>query len=284
MTAGWVLAAALAVVAVGSPPGKAAEGPWAGTTLEIFAGSASKPATAEVARRFEERTGARVWTHFGGSGAVLAQLALGGRGDVYFPGSSDFMERAKRRGLVDPRTEVRVAYLVPVIGVPRGNPKGIRGLADLARPGLRVGIARPDGVCVGLYGVEILEAAGLGEAVRRNVVNQAESCGKTAQMLALGLVDAVLGWDVFAQWDPQRVESVYLPPEQVRRIGYLPAAVATASRHPEAAEAFLAFLAGPEGREVFRSMGYLTDLDEARRLAGRDTPVGGEYRLPPAWR
>ncbi|MEW6489902.1 MAG: molybdate ABC transporter substrate-binding protein [Thermodesulfobacteriota bacterium] len=259
-------------------------GAWKGRALEVFAGSASKPALEEAARRFQEATGARILLHLGGSGTMLSQMELLRRGDIYFPGSSDYGELAKRKGLVDPSTEVRVVYLIPAINVPRGNPKNIRGLADLARPGMRVGIARPETVCVGLYAVEALEARGLSESVRRNIVNQAESCEKTAQMLSLGLVDAVIGWDVFEEWDPQRVETVYYPPEEVTRIGYLPAAVSAFPREPELARAFLAYLVSPEGQAVFRAHGYLADLAEARRRARPDTPVGGEWPLPASWR
>jgi molybdate transport system substrate-binding protein len=261
-----------------------AGGPWAGRSIEVFAGSASKPAVEEAARRFEAETGARVLLHLGGSGSMLSQMVLLRRGDVYFPGSSDFMELAKRKGVVDATTERRVVYLLPTITVQRGNPKKIRNLEDLARPGLRVGIARPDTVCVGLYGVEALEARGLSAAVRRNIVNQAESCEKTAQMISLGLVDAVLGWEVFEKWDPQRVETVHYAPEQVPRIGYIPAAVSAFPREPQIAKAFVSFLAGAEGQAIFRAKGYLTSVDEARTRTLPDTPVGGEWQLPESWK
>ena len=280
--------ALLAVLAVlwgmPCPAGAVSAGKWQGREIEVFAGSASKPALERAARRFQEATGARVLLHLGGSGAVLAQMELARRGDVYFPGSSDFMEAAKARKLVDPASEVRLAYLLPVINVPKGNPKKILGLKDLTRPGLRVGIARPESVCVGLYGVEALEGQGLSEAVRPNVTGYAESCEKTAQMLSLGLVDAVLGWDVFSRWDPVRIETVYLPPTDVPRIGYLPAAVSIYSRDRTVARAFLEFLGGQEGQAIFRDEGYLTDLEEARRHARPDTPVGGEWPLPLSWK
>ncbi len=250
----------------------------------VFAGSAAKPALEEAARAFEARTGTAVRFVFGGSGTVLAQMELARRGDLYVPGSPDFMEKAKRRGLVDPATEARLAYLVPAIAVPRGNPAGVRSLADLARPGVRVGIARPDTVCVGLYAVEVLERAGLAGRVRPNIVNYAESCAKTAQMAALGLVDAVMGWDVFDDWNPGRIETVPLPPDAVVRIAYIPAAVSAFCRTRPPAVAFLRFLTGPEGRAVFGRHGYLTSLEAARRLARPDTPAGGEFRLPPGWR
>ena len=97
-----------------------------------------------------------------------------------------------------PETEARLIYLLPAINVPRGNPAGVRSLKDLARPGLRVGIARPDMVCVGVYAVEVLEKNGLAAAARPDIKIHVESCEKVAQLAALGMVDAVIGWSVFS--------------------------------------------------------------------------------------
>jgi len=257
---------------------------FTGRRLELFVGSASQPPTEDAARLFEERTGADIEVHFGGSGAMLSQMKLAGRGDIYFPGSSDYMELAKREGDVDPETEIRVAHLIPAINVPAGNPGGIRSLADLAGSSVRVGIARPDSVCVGLYAAEVLERTGLGERVRTNVVTHAESCAKTAQLVATGQVDAVLGWRVFHYWNPERIETVLLSPDQVPRIGYLPAAVSRYARDRELALAFLEFLTSPDGQAIYRRWHYLTTVEEARAFARPDTPVGGEWTLPESWR
>lgn len=252
-------------------------------SLEIFVGSATKPAIEEAASVFETQSGSKVLMHFGGSGKMLSEMKLGRRGDLYLPGSSDFMELAKREKLVMPDTEKRVAYLIPAINVPAGNPKGIRTLADLARPGLRVGIARPDSVCVGLYAAEVLERAGLADKVRPNIVTHAESCEKTAQLVVLGTVDAILGWEVFHFWQPDKIDTVMLQPDQVARIGYIPIAVATFSTQRALAEKFIDFLTSGQGQNVFRKWHYLTSVEEARKLVQADTPVGGEWKLPAGW-
>jgi molybdate transport system substrate-binding protein len=252
-------------------------------SIEVFVGSATKPAVEEAAQVFEKRTGMKVLLHFGGSGKMLSEMKLARRGDLYFPGSSDFMEIAKREKLVVSESEKIVAYLVPAINVPAGNPKNIRSLEDLARPGLRVGIARPDSVCVGLYGVEILERAGLSDRVRPNVVTHAESCEKTAQLVALGTVDAVLGWEVFHFWQPEKIETILLKPEQIARIGYLPIAVSSFSQQRPLAQQFIDFLVGAEGQAVFKKWHYQTSVEEARKLTNADTPVGGEWKLPAGW-
>jgi molybdate transport system substrate-binding protein len=252
--------------------------------IEVFVGAASKPATEDAVARFEKKTGAKLEVHFGGSGMMLSQMKLSGRGDIYFPGSSDYMELAKKEGVVDASSEQRVVYLVPAINVQRGNPRGIKGLDDLGKPGIRVGIARPDTVCVGLYAVELLETTKMTERVKPNIVTHAESCEKAAQLVSLQSVDAVLGWRVFEHWDEEKIETVSLPREQVTRIGYIPIAIGRSARDPELAGAFILFLMSPEGQAIFEKWGYLASAEEAReKYALPTTPVGGEWTLPDVW-
>ncbi|HPH65373.1 MAG TPA: molybdate ABC transporter substrate-binding protein [Kofleriaceae bacterium] len=273
------LAAALAGCSKPAP----AKGKFAGKKLEIFVGTASKPPTELAAQTFEQQTGATIELHFGGSGKMLADMKLAGRGDLYFPGSSDYMAKARDAGLVDPATEKRVVYLIPAINVPVNSSKKITGLADLAQPGLRVGIARPDTVCVGLYGAEVLELAGLSAQVKPNIVTYAESCEKTATLIALDAVDAVLGWEVFEHWDPEHIRTIYLPKEQVPRIGYIPIAIAKSVREPVVAQAFIDFLISDEGKAIYKKWHYLTTEAEARAYTLPTTPVGGEWTLPAVW-
>ncbi len=285
----WVVALGCVLVAVGcrNAGGRRSGGqgrPFEGRSIEIFVGSASKPALEELKKDFEAATGARVVAHYGGSGRMLSQLQLSGHGDVYFPGSSDYMDLAIERGVVDASSVRVVAYLVPALIVPKGNPKGIAGLEDLARPDVRVGLARPDAVCVGLYAVELLERAGLSERVRPRVTTYADSCVRTAQLVALGSVDAAIGWRVFAAWNPDMLEAVPLAPEQIARIGTLPVALTRTARDAELARAFIEWLAGPRGRAVFERHGYLVTLSQARAHAGASTPVGGRWNLPAKWK
>jgi len=255
-------------------------------SLLLFVGAASKPPTEEAIGAFEKQAGTGVDAIYGGSGYVLSQMVLAGRGDVYFPGSSDYMAKAKRENRVDPTTERTVVYLVPAINVRRGNPKGIRSLKDLTRPGLRVAMANPASVCVGVYAVETVERnldRKEKALLRRNIVNFTESCEKTATAVSLGAVDAVLGWSVFEHWDPKRIETVKLKPAEITRVGYIPVAVARCSNSPERAKAFISFLTSAEGRRIFASHHYFLTPEEAFAYIGEKKPVGGEYTVPSEW-
>lgn len=258
----------------------------ADNSLLLFAGAASKPATEDAMKAFQQKTQVKVYSTFGGSGFVLSQMKLAKKGDIYFPGSSDFMELAKRDNLVLPDTERIIVYLIPSINVQKGNPRKILSLKDLTREKLKIAIAYPDKVCVGTYAVEIIEKNLLEEdklKLKNNIVNYTESCEKTANVVSLKVVDAVLGWRVFQFWDPSRIETVYLKPQEIIRIGYIPVAVSRFSKNPELARKFIEFLSSDEGKNIFKKYNYLMTLEDARKYAKPDTSVGGEYTVPKEW-
>ncbi len=254
----------------------------AARTLIAFVGSASMPATKEAAAAFEKETGIHVELHFGGSGSMLSQMTLSRRGDLYFPGSPDYMAKAIQMKAVDPKSVRKIAYLIPSINVPRSNPKSIQGLNDMGKKGVRVAIANPYSVCVGLYAVEILEKNGLKKTVKPNIRTYVESCSRTASLVALNNVDAVIGWRVFEQWNPKRILTAPLKPQEIPRIASIPIAISTSSHKREDSRRFIDFLESDEGRSIFRRWGYIVTEAEARRFAPK-ARIGGRYVVPPDW-
>ena len=244
--------------------------------INVFAGSASKPPLDEAAQAFERQTGNKVYLTYGGSGSVLSQMMLARTGDVYIPGSPDYLIKAEKNSVIKPDSTGIIAYLIPVIAVQKGNPKNIRSLSDLARPGITVGIGNPEAVCLGLYSMEIFNFNNLLAEISPNIVTQADSCEKTASLLSLKSVDAIIGWDVFQHWAPEDIDIIYLAPEQTPRLAYIPAAVSSYADNPAEAAAFIDFLKSPAGRDIFRKWGYRVTEEEARQYAP-DAQIGGEY-------
>ncbi len=244
------------------------------------------PATEEAAIRFEEKTGIKVNLIFGGSGTLLNQMILSKQGDVYFPGSSDFMQLAIEKGVIDTHQLIIIAYLIPAINVAVDNPENIHGLKDLTRPGLKIILANPESVCLGLYSVELLEKnlnpASL-DSVKKNIIAYTESCSRTASALALGSADVILGWRIFEYWNPDKIKNIYLKKNQIPRIGYLPAALSKFCQNKKASIQFLEFLSSEEGKAIFRKHHYLTTLEDARHYTDTCAKVGGFYPLSPSW-
>ncbi len=254
--------------------------------LLIFAGSVSKPATEEMVAVFEKETGIKAEIIFGGSGYVLSQMIVSKKGDIYFPGSSDYMETAKAKGIVYPETEKIICYLIPAINVKKGNPENILCLQDLLRNDIKVAIANPEGVCSGIYAVEIVENSfdiNQKNKFKNNLLNYTGSCSKTATSISLGIVDAVIGWRIFQYWDTKNIETVKLKKDEIIRIGYIPVAVSKFTDKKENAKKFIKFMASKKGRNIFEKYGYFTSKQDAFDFIGEEKPVGGYYKVPKNW-
>lgn len=252
-------------------------------TITAFCGSASKPAIKEAAKVFEQKTGIKVYLNFSGSGTMLSQMKLSRSGDLYIPGSPDYMAKAERDGIVEPETVKVISYLVPAILVRHGNPKNIQSLSDLTKPGVKVGIADPKSVSIGLYTYEILEYNNLLPEVEGNIVTYGESYSKIVSLVALNKVDAVIGWCVFSKWNPDTIDVVYLKPEQIPRLAYISGAISTFTKYRDNAQKFLDFLVSPLGQDIFSKWGYITTESEARKFAP-NAEIGGEYKLPECYK
>lgn len=267
----------LFLLLINSPPVMAEEN----KPVVVFAGSASQPPLEEAARTFQMKTGIPIILHMGGSGSMLNQIRLTGQGDAYIPGSPDYMQKAIELGVVVGEPAA-IAYLVPALVVAKGNPLRIKSLNDLTRENLRIGLADPDGVCVGLYAIELLHTNHLLERVRPNLKGMVESCAKTAAMIPLNMVDVVIGWREFAKWQSDSMEAILPEPGEIPRLAYVPGARTRMAENPEGAEAFLAFLTSQEGKEIFQKWGYLTTETEARQFASQAV-IGGTFPLSEVW-
>ncbi|HHN74435.1 MAG TPA: molybdate ABC transporter substrate-binding protein [Acidobacteria bacterium] len=235
--------------------------------LLMLAGSASRPVLEEALPALRTALGVEIDLDMGGSGSLLSRLELTHRGDIYLPGSHDFLERAIERKLVDGSTRTDLAWLAPALLVRRGNPRGITSLEDLTRSGIRVAIGEPRTVCVGLYAREVVERAGLADRLLPRL-GRARSCAALANLLAMGSVDAIIGWRVFEAWFPSRVEALPLPARLAPRLATVPGAVTRFSTHPLLARRVLDYLAGDAGRRIWRRHGYLTSRREALAWLG----------------
>jgi len=122
----------------------------------------------ELGPLFEQKYGVKVTYNYAGSGHLLNQLELAQQGDVYQPGSTYYFDIAREKSLID--YEKRVAYHVPVIAIPKGNPANITYLNDLTKPGVKVALGDPKACAIGKLGDKILEKNGIKDAVGDNVI------------------------------------------------------------------------------------------------------------------
>jgi molybdate transport system substrate-binding protein len=233
--------------------------------LSIFAAAGAKPPLDEICQKFGEQCRTKVEICYGGGGEVLSQMILSRSGDVYVAPEQRFMETAREKQAINPETIKSVAYMIPVIAVPKGNPKNILTLADLARPGIRVSVTRPETTLLGKYAPEIFSKAGLAEAIEKNVVTQAARPDSMLTMLVMGQIDAGIIWHFYQVQAPEQIEVIFLSPEQLTGIGEIQVAVSVYSHHKRMAQQFIDFITSENGKTVFKKLGYIVDDEEVKK-------------------
>ncbi|GGK01627.1 molybdate-binding protein [Pilimelia anulata] len=217
----------------------------------VFAAASLTNTFQNLAGTFErENSGARVAFNFGASSTLAQQLVGGAGADVFAAASPDTMATVVRGGLAEgPRTFVRNRL---VIGVPDGNPRNIRTLADLGRAGLRVARCAPAVPC-GTAADRALRAARVvlrGPSLEQNA-------NATLTKLTLGEVDAALIYRTDAIAAAATVDAVDFAQSPVSATDY-PVAALKGSPRPELAAAFVSLVTSERARAVFRRAGFDT--------------------------
>ncbi len=235
------------------------------SVLRVFAAAGSKPALDEIGQKFEEMHGVAVEITYGGGGEVLNQMVVSGSGDVYVAPEQSFMETATTKNTVDTASIKSIAYMIPVIAVQKGNPKEIMSLADLASPGIRVGVTRGEMTLLGKYAPQIFSKAGLAEEIGNNIVTEAIRPDSLLTALVMGQVDAGIIWNFYQIQTPDDIEVIFLQPEQLTGIGEMQIAVTTYCQNGGLAREFINFASSAEGKEIFKKYGYITDAEEASK-------------------
>jgi len=173
------------------------------------AGSMAAP-IRELARMFEKETGRKVRITLGDSGTLLLETSEAREGDIYVC-HDPYAIRAKEHGMAE--RWYAVASLTPVIGVAKGNPKGIKGLKDLLRSDVRTGLPHRQFSTAGQIVWASLKKSGLYESMNRRKPFESRSSGDLGNQLKLGSLDAVVMWDAIARSLPDAITIVPIEPE-----------------------------------------------------------------------
>lgn len=248
--------AAVLVLAVGGTAliaGCAGGAPSSGMSgnLTVFAAASLTDAFSALGNTFHAaHPDVTVTFDFAGSQTLASQIVDGGApADVFASANETQMQTVVDAGRARGNPRVFAGNRL-AIAVEKGNPKGIEGLADLARPGLVLVLAAPE-VPAGAYARQVLDRAGI-------VVHPASlerDVRAVLSKVALGEADAgiVYTTDVVALGGA--VEAVAIPTEQNVVAAYPIVAIA-GTRHPAAADAFVRFVTSAQGTETLDRFGF----------------------------
>lgn len=220
----------------------------------VLAAASLTDAFSEIAEAYEQgHPGAEVVLELAASSTLAAQVRAGAPFDVLATADERTMAEAWRMGHVEDPTALATNTLVVI--VPSEDPAGVRGVEDLARPGVDVVLAQRD-VPAGAYARRALEALGIAEAVEANVVSNALDVKAVVAAVALGEADAGIVYASDVTPALRAGVRVFPLPERASVRAVYGIAIAAEPEHPGGARAFLALVESETGRGILAAHGF----------------------------
>lgn len=176
----------------------------------LYAGSMFHAALEETLNTWARREGVDLTRVYNGCGILVAQMRSGGQPDAFFACDTSFLDEVQQR--FDSRVVLSNNPLV-LICAP-GNPFELKSLADLAQPGLRVGLAHPQQSALGRLTLKQMERHGLADtfAASGNLKQDAPQGDFLVNALLTGALDAAVVYASNAALARDKVAVVPLDP------------------------------------------------------------------------
>ncbi len=219
--------------------------------LVLYSGAMNRVAIEETIQRFEQREGARVTRTYNGCGILVAQMKAGGRPDAYLTCDQSFVPPVADLFAGAP---VQMSDSAIVILVPKGNPRQIRSLADLAGRGLRVGLANPEQSTLGALTRRLLDQDHLLAAVMTNVVTQTPTADLLVNQMRTGALDATVVY--VSNTMKVRDQLAVVPLQGSGTVAVQTFSVARDSKHKYLAARLLQALQSEESHARYESAGF----------------------------
>jgi molybdate transport system substrate-binding protein len=203
---------------------------------------------AELAIEFEaSHPGVDVVLNTGGSSRLREQILAGAPVDVFASASVAVMEAVVAADLVDGEPVVFAENRL-VLAVPVGNPAAVTGLADLADPGLLVGVCAAEVPC-GALAAAVLAAAGIEAAAD----TEEPDVRALSTKLELSELDVGLVYATDLVGNPLLVS---IPIDSADLVTQYSIAVIEGSATDEDARAFIDFILSDRGSTALSSAGF----------------------------
>jgi molybdate transport system substrate-binding protein len=239
-TAIWVLAAGAALAGCGGASSK--------RPLVVFAAASLSEPFARLEQDFEAaHPEIDVQCNFAGTPQLVVQLREGAVADLFASADEPNMAKVVADGKAA-GTPHRFARNRLTIVVQQGNPLGIQGLADLARPGRKVALCGPE-VPAGRYSREALAKA----KVAVESVSDEPNVKALVAKVMLGELDAGIVYATDCRVGG--VADVAIPDAHQVFVDY-PIVACRAGANPTGAQAFVEHLLAPAGQATLRGFGF----------------------------
>ncbi len=229
--------------------------------LVFFSGGVNRLAVEDTIRQFEQREGVTITSVYDGCGILCANMkALEGSEkfpDAYFSCDVSFMTQVGN--LFQPPTDISETDMVIITA--KDNPRGIKRLADLAAPGLKIGVANPKQSALGALTEALLREMGLFESVNRNVRVHTPKADFLVNQMQVGALDAAIVYEANTPNVRDELEVIRVDHPAAKAIQ--PFAVSRSSKHKYLTQRLMDAMKSAQSRTRFTETGFrwLVPLD-----------------------
>ncbi len=235
--------------------------------LIVYCAASNKSVMEAIRQDYEQEFHTPVQVQYGGSQSLLASLQVTKTGDLFLPADDSFLKLARERQLI--ADEFPLAEMQAVVAVAKGNPKGIKTLADLLREDVRVAQGNTEATAIGQLTKAALMASNQWDSLKAHTIVFKTTVNEVANDLKIGAVDAGIVYDAVLH-DYETLEAVAIPELSAVR-AHIAVGVLKSSSQPSAALHLARYLsAADQGQVRYREFGFRvtpgSDFNEPREL------------------
>jgi len=230
-----------------------------GEEITVDAAASLREVFDDLGKQLQAKAaGTQVHMNFAGSQELRTQIEQGANVDVFASADTKHMAALEKAGLLAGPAKI-FARNEPVIVVAKGNPAGVKGIADLPKA-KRLVIGVPE-VPIGNYTLQILDKASakLGKDFKGKVLAQVVSKElNVRQILAkvtLGEADVAVVYRTDANTAKEKLEVIEIPAD-VNVVAEYPIAVLKSAPQPKLAGAFVDLVLSGDGQKRLAAAGF----------------------------
>jgi molybdate transport system substrate-binding protein len=221
--------------------------------LTLFAGSMLNRAVDQAIHEFSAREGVQITRVYNGCGILVGQMRAGAQPDAYFSCDQSFLDQVADRF----QTGVTVSQNPIMLITAKDNPHQIDSLADLLKPGLRVGLAHPEKSALGFLTRRLLQQVNLEQPLidSGNIKQETPQGDLLVSAMATGSLDAIVVYKSNAMGQSERFQMHTIDSELA--LASQPYAVALDSKYPHTMQRLFDALTSAATQQRFEDLGFV---------------------------
>ncbi len=218
-----------------------------GQNLMIYCGAGMQQPFEEIAAAFSEETGCEMNVTYANAAQLQTQITQSQEGAFFIAGSADEVKPVEEYVV----SSTDLVKHIPVLAVAEGNPKGITGIADLAREDVTTVTGDAEATPIGKIAKKAFQDFGVTDQV--TLAATTTTAPQLATVIALGEADAAIIWK--ENCNTEGVE-ICQTTDLDKYVKTVPAARLSFAADDPAADAFAEYLAGQETAGIWAEYGY----------------------------